>query len=231
VGRRRRLVVVREPLDDLRRTGHALGVTVNDLLLAAVTVGLRRLLSARGDDVASLSLRTSVPAATGATGQASGILLVDLPVAEPDPLRVLALVSAATSVLKRRLYAGAGGVTDVLHLPVPLARAGVRWMRRWGGSRVTLFVTDVPGPTAPMWLAGARLLEAIPVAPLVQHVGLCVAALSYDGAFAASVHADGSLTDLDLLADGMVDAFTAYREAAAAGVHLRSVPGGTTPGR
>ncbi|HZB18943.1 MAG TPA: wax ester/triacylglycerol synthase domain-containing protein, partial [Blastococcus sp.] len=221
VGPRRRLVVVREPLADLRRTGHALGVTVNDLLLAAVTVGLRRLLAARGDDVASLSLRTSVPAATGATGQASGILLVALPVAEPDPLRVLALVSAETTILKRRLYAGAGDVTDVLHLPVPLARAGVRWMRRFGGTRVTLFVTDVPGPTSPLWLAGARLVEAIPVAPLVQHVGVCVAALSYDGAFRASVHADESLTDVHLLADGMVDAFAVYGEAAAAGEDLR----------
>jgi hypothetical protein len=89
-------------------------------------------------------------------------------------------------------------------------------MRRFGGTRVNLFVTDVPGPTAPLWLAGARLLEAVPVAPLVQHVGLGVAALSYAGELAVSVHADGSVTDLDVLARGMTDAFAAYRRAAAA---------------
>jgi WS/DGAT/MGAT family acyltransferase len=213
VGPGRRLVVVRRPLDELRRTGHSLGVTVNDLLLAAVAGGLRDLLRERGDDVDHLRVRSSVPVATRAGGQASGIMLVDLPVAERDPLRRLSAVHAATATAKRRLYAGAPDVTDVLHLPVPLARVGMKWMRRFGGTRVNLFVTDVPGPPAPLWLAGARLVEAVPVAPLVQHVGLGVAALSYAGDFAVSVHVDGSVTDLHLLADGMARSFDAFREA------------------
>lgn len=214
VGASRRVSVVRQPLDQLRSTGHALGVTVNDLLLAAVAGGLRQLLRERGDDIGYLRVRSSVPAATAATGQASGILLVDLPVAEPDPLRRLALVHDATATAKRRLYAGAPDVTDVLHLPVPLARLGMAWMRRFGGTRVSLFVTDVPGPPEPLWLAGARLLEAVPIAPLVQHVGLGVAALSYAGDFAVSVQADGSVTDLGLLTDGMAADFAAFRAAA-----------------
>jgi diacylglycerol O-acyltransferase / wax synthase len=216
VGPTRRLVVVREPLDDLRRTGHALGVTMNDLLLAAVTAGLRQLLTARGDDADTLLLRTSVPASTGAGTQASGIMLVDLPAAEPDPLRRLATIHATTARAKRRLHSGPADVTRLVHLPIPLARLGMRWMRRFGGTRVNLFVTDVPGPTAPLWLAGARLLEAVPVAPLVQHVGLGVAALSYAGELAVSVHADGTVTDLDQLAEGISAAFATYREAASA---------------
>ena len=214
VGPTRGLVVVRQPLDDLRSAGHSLGVTVNDLLLAAVTGGLRELLVARGADLATLTLRTSVPAATGAGHQASGIMLVDLPVRDPEPLPRLAAIHAITERAKRRLYAGAGDITEVVHLPIPLARVGMRWMRRFGGTRVNLFVTDVPGPTAPLWLAGACLLEAVPVAPLVQHVGLGVAALSYAGELAVSVHADGTVTDLDVLADGMSSAFAAYRQAA-----------------
>jgi WS/DGAT/MGAT family acyltransferase len=223
VGPDRRLAVVRRPLDELRRTGHSLGVTVNDLLLAAVAGGLRDLLRSRGDDVDSLRLRSSVPAATGVGGQASGIMLVDLPVAESDPLRRLALINRTTVAAKRRLYAGAPVITDVLHLPVPLARLGMRWMRRFGGTRVNLFVTDVPGPPAPLWLAGARLLEAVPVAPLVQHVGLGVAALSYAGDLAVSVHADGTVTDLQLFADGMARCFDAFREAAVDGAGLQAV--------
>ena len=216
VGPSRRLVIVRQPLDDLRRVGHALGSTVNDLLLAAVAGGLRDLLHERGDDVDTLRIRASVPAATGVGGQASGIMLVDLPVSERDPLRRLELVNARTSTAKRRLYAGAPDVSDVLHLPVPLARVGMAWMRRFGGTRVSLFVTDVPGPPAPLWLAGARLLEAVPVAPLVQHVGLGVAAFSYAGDFAVSVQADGTVTDLGLLSAGMARSFDAFRAAAAA---------------
>ena len=216
VGPTRRLVVVREPFDELRSAGHALGATVNDLLLASVTGGLRALLSARGDDVATLTVRTSVPAATGPGHQASGIMLVDLPVGEPDPVRRLAAIRAVTARAKRRLYAGAGDITEVVHLAVPLARSGMSWLRRFGGTRVNLFVTDVPGPQAPLWLAGARMLEAVPVAPLVQGVGLGVAALSYAGELAVSVHADGSVTDLELLADGMAADFAAFRAAAPA---------------
>jgi diacylglycerol O-acyltransferase len=215
VGPTRRLAVVRQPLDDLRRAGHALGVTLNDLLIAAVTAGLRQLLAERGEDVDALLLRASVPAATAAGTQATGIILVDLPVADADPLRRLATIHATTTRAKRRLHSGPADVTAVVHLPIPLARAGMRWLRRFGGTRVNLFVTDVPGPTAPLWLAGARLVEAVPVAPLVQHVGLGVAALSYAGELAVSVHADGTLTDLDVLARGMTDAFAAYRQAAA----------------
>jgi WS/DGAT/MGAT family acyltransferase len=215
VGPTRRLTVVRVPLDELRRAGHAVGGTVNDLLLAAVSGGLRALLSARGDDVAAMTVRTSVPAATAAGHQASGIMLVDLPVGELDPLRRLAAIHATTARAKQRLYAGAGVITEIVHLPLPLARAGMRWMRRFGGTRVNLFVTDVPGPASPLWLAGARMLEAVPVAPLVQHVGLGVAALSYAGELAVSVHADGSVTDLEVLAEGMAADFAAFRAAAA----------------
>ena len=211
VGPTRRLVVVRAPLDELRRAGHARGATVNDLLLAAVTGGLRALLSARGEDLAALTIRTSVPAATAAGHQASGIMLVDLPVREADPLRRLAAVHATTAAAKQRLYAGAGVITEVVHLPLPLARVGMRWMRRFGGTRVNLFVSDVPGPPAPLWLAGARMLEAVPVGPLVQHVGLGIVALSYAGELAVSVHADGSVSDLALLAEGMRADFAAFR--------------------
>jgi hypothetical protein len=156
-----------------------------------------------------------VPAAIAAGHQASGILLVDLPVGETDPLRRLAAIHAATVRAKGRLYAGAGDITEVVHLPIPLARAGMRWMRRFGGTRVNLFVTDVPGPRAPLWLAGARMLEAVPVAPLVQHVGLGVAALSYAGELSVSVHADGSVTDIETFADAMAADFVAFRAAAA----------------
>ena len=187
---------------------------MNDLLLAAVTGGLRQLLLARGDDVDRLILRTSVPAAVREGRQASGILLVDLPVRERDPLRRLAAVHRVTAEQKRRLTAATPDITDVMHLPLPLARLGMRWLRRFGGTRVSLFVTDVPGPVQPLWLAGARLLEAVPVAPLVQHVGLCVAALSYAGELAMSVQADGSVTDLELLAGGMAADFAAFRAAA-----------------
>ena len=44
-------------------------------------------------------------------------------------------------------------------------------------------MTNVPGPTSTLYFAGARLLQAVPLAPLVAGVRLSVTALSYDGQF------------------------------------------------
>lgn len=212
VGPDRRMVVVRQPLADLVRAGHALGVTVNDLLLTAVTGGLRELLSRRGEPTAGLVLRTTVPAATGRPGQVLGMLVVDLPVGEPDALRCLERIHRTTSQGKARLRASGADVSDLLRVPLPVARAIVRYGRRYGSRRITAGVTDVIGPPAPLWLAGARLLEAVPVAPLVPLVPLSVAALSYAGQFAVSVNADASITDLGVLGDGLARTFDTLRD-------------------
>jgi WS/DGAT/MGAT family acyltransferase len=214
VGPGRRMVVVRRPLRSVRHTGHVLDATVTDLLLAAVTGGMRELLIARSDCVDGLALRTILPAATGDTGQVVGMLVVDLPVGEPDPRTQLAMISTATTASKQALRAGAGNGTDLLRLPVPLARLAVKWGRRFGSRRLNLSVTAVPGPTEPLWLAGSPLVEAVPIAPLVPLVGMSVVALSYAGDFAVSVNADSSIAELDVMADGMGRTFDALFEVA-----------------
>ena len=162
-------------------------------------------------------LRTTVPVATGATdatGQAMGMMVVDLPVGEPDALRRLAHISEATTERKAQLRASGGDVTDILHLPVPLARAVVRWSRRIGSSRVNLSVSNVPGPTAPLWLTGARMVQAVPVAPLVP---ISIAALSYAGTLTVAVNADAAVVDLDVVGDAMSRSFARYEELARSG--------------
>jgi hypothetical protein len=44
---------------------------------------------------------------------------------------------------------------------------------------VNVTSADIPGPVAPLYLAGARLLEAFPLLPLIGTVSLGVSALSY----------------------------------------------------
>ena len=220
IGPGRRLAVVGQPLEDLHRTGHALGVTLNDLLLEAVTGGLRTLFTSRGDDVEGLVLRASVPAATGQPGQVNGVLLAELPVGEPDRLRRLALINRTTTTRKEQIRAGATGLSDVLRMPRPLARLGMGWMRRFGSRRVNLFVSNVPGPGTPLWLAGARLHQAVPVPPLVQGVPLGIGALSYAGTFWMSVHTDAAVEDVHVLADAMRAEFEALRTAARFGHSL-----------
>lgn len=81
-------------------------------------------------------------------------------------------------------------------------------------------MSNVPAPAAPLWLAGARMLEAVPVAPLVPLVPISAAALSYDGSLAVAVNADAAVVDLDLVAAGMTRSFNRYLELAAVGEHL-----------
>jgi hypothetical protein len=209
----RRLATFGQPVAELQSSGHALGVTVNDLLLAAVAGGLRDLLAGRGETLPGLVVRATVPAATDAAQQVMGMLVVDLPVGEPDVLRRLALVHRATTAGKARLRAAAGSVADI-PVPLPLARLGVRWGRRFGSRSISLSITDVAGPPTPLWLAGARMREAVPIAPLVPQVPLAVAALSYAGQLTVSIDADASFTDLSVLADGTARAFTELAELA-----------------
>jgi WS/DGAT C-terminal domain len=59
------------------------------------------------------------------------------------------------------------------------------------------------GGAGALYLAGARLLDAVPLAPLVAGVRLSVTALSYDGRFVVSLLADEALNGLPLLAEGV----------------------------
>jgi WS/DGAT/MGAT family acyltransferase len=214
IGPARRLAVVEESLEDLSRVGHALGATVNDVLLAAVAGGMRTLLAARGGLRPGMVLRASVPVGRAGAGQTAGMLAVALPVGEDDPVARVTAISRDTAAAKTRLAGGGGHVMDVLDLPVPLARLVVRFMRRIAGRRINLFVTDVPGPSEPLWLDGARLERAVPVAPLVQGVPLGVAALSYAGRLAIAVNADAAVTDLERFAVGMRADFASMRRSA-----------------
>ena len=98
----------------------------------------------------------------------------------------------------------------IVVLPASLARLGVAWARRAAASHVNLYVTNVPGPPSALYCAGARLLEAAPLAPLVAGVRLSVTALSYDGQLAISLLGDDNMVDMPVLAAGVCAAFEGY---------------------
>jgi hypothetical protein len=55
---------------------------------------------------------------------------------------------------------------------------------------VDVFVTNVPGPQSPLYLLGARLLEAFPVVQVAGNVPLSVAVLSYAGQLDIGIQSD-----------------------------------------
>jgi WS/DGAT/MGAT family acyltransferase len=209
VGSRRRMTVIRLPLAELRRGAHARDVTINDVLLAAVTTGLRDLLSAQGDCPENLVLRASVP--VGARdGGAGGMIVAPLPVGVQDPDTRLRLVREET---RRRKRHPDEGIAAMLTMPPGLARLGVLWAKHTATSHINLYVTNVPGPSQPLHLAGARLLDVAPLAPLVAGVPLSVTALSYHDVLAVSLLADPSAVDLTALDAGVRHGFRDYLHA------------------
>jgi diacylglycerol O-acyltransferase / wax synthase len=205
VGGHRRLALVRAELAVVKDVAHAQGATVNDLLLAAVTGGVRALLVARGAPVEGLILYASVPVAlraqadSGGLGNQVGLMVVPLPVGEPDPAQRLQHITRATTERKRRperlaSLRPAGSLT--------ILRALNRYSRHQ--RIVDVFVTNVPGPQRPLYLLGARLLEVFPVVQVAGNVPLSVAALSYAGQLNIGIQSDpDGLPDLDIFADGL----------------------------
>ena len=51
-------------------------------------------------------------------------------------------------------------------------------------------MTDVPGPRAPLYLLGARMLEAYPLVPLLPGQALGIACMSYAGGLYWGFNAD-----------------------------------------
>jgi diacylglycerol O-acyltransferase / wax synthase len=205
VGGHRRLAVVRAGLAEVKAVAHAHGATVNDLLLTAVTGGLRTMLLARGTPVEGLALYASVPVAlragadTAALGNQVGLMVVPLPVGEPDPAQRLQLITRATTERKRRperlaSLRPAGSLTIL------------RVLNRYSRHQriVDLFVTNVPGPQHALYVLGARLVEAFPVVQVAGNVPLSVAVLSYAGQLNIGIQSDpDSLPDLGLFTDGL----------------------------
>jgi WS/DGAT/MGAT family acyltransferase len=204
IGAHRRLAVVRSRLELVRQIAHAHGGKVNDVLLAAVAGGLRELLLGRGEPVEGLVLKAFVPVSLhherggDERGNQDGVMVAPLPIGEPDSARRLRLIAADTGELKK--VTGSPGVNAV---PIGwVQRAAWRLAARQHYMNVS--VTNVPGPPQPLFLAGAPLLEVVPIVPISVNLTLGVGALSYAGQFTVIAVADrDTCPDVEAFADGV----------------------------
>ena len=139
-------------------------------------------------------------AVPGRRANAGGIVLVPLPVGEPDAARRLAAVARATRELKTPgADIAQADITESPLFPRWLARAGARWLERHGRYRINCYVTNVRGPRAPLYLAGARLDHMAPLSPLVAGVRLSVTVFSYADQLTMTLLGDGQLRDWQAL--------------------------------
>lgn len=210
LSRQRRVVVIRTDLEPYRQVSRAHQVTVNDVILATITGGLRAWLMARQETLGGLrQLRTLVPVSVldqdlEATSLGSQIAphFVELPVGETSAVMRLHQISYAfqahqadgRAVSADRLAAIAGFAPTTFHaIGSRLAAAEV-------GRGFQLSITNVPGPQVPMYTAGAQMVATYPVHPLLPGHALAIGVTSYDGGVYFGLTADRELLpDADLL--------------------------------
>jgi WS/DGAT/MGAT family acyltransferase len=217
----RRLAAYTVALDDLRRVRTARGGSINDVVLALVTAGLRRLLLARGEEPLPAGLRAMVPVNVRAAGDELSLgnkvssLFVHLPVSREDPSERYDAVRDEAERLKRGSQAAAGQtLVELTGLAPPLLHSFVA-RSAFATRMFNVTVTNVPGPQLPLYAFGARLRRIIPLVPLAAEHAVAVAAVSYDGDLCLCVNADrDAVPDLDAVVRGMADELEALLETA-----------------
>ncbi|HZO59930.1 MAG TPA: wax ester/triacylglycerol synthase family O-acyltransferase [Solirubrobacterales bacterium] len=223
MGATRTFAVVRVPLADMKHVKAALGGTVNDVALAAVTGGLRRMLQARGEALPPNGLRAMVPMNVRdaseklALGNKVSSLFVHLPVAGATAADRYRAVKAEAEHQKSGTQAmGTSAIISLAGLAPPALHAGIA--RTLYATRLfNVTVTNVPGPQMTLYALGARLREILPLVPLAAEHAVGVAIFSYDGGVVFGINAaTDAVPDLDVLRDGLAAEIQALRDLAAA---------------
>jgi diacylglycerol O-acyltransferase len=211
LSRHRRFASVAARLDDFRRVRDVHGGTVNDVILAAITGGIRGWMLTRAEPVtAKTSFRAMVPmsvvAADGLpTSLGSKVRghLLSLPVGESNPVVRLHQVSYAlkdhretgSAVAANKLAALPGFATSTFHA------VGARVADAEGGRGHQIVITNVPGPQDPVYMAGRALAEVYPCIPLNGHRAVAIGVTSYDSqVFFGLVGDHDAVPDLEVLA-------------------------------
>jgi WS/DGAT/MGAT family acyltransferase len=222
IGPHRHWSWARATLSDVKTVRESLGGTVNDVVLACIAGGFRRLLISRGESVDRV-VRTLVPVSVRSPGERGvynnrvSAIFAELPVAIDNPVDRLQAIRAQMADLKQSKEAVAGDVlTSLTGFAPPLLLAlAERVGTRVPQNRVNTVTTNVPGPQYPLYAAGRRMLEAFPYVPLGGHVRVGVAIFSYDGALTFGVTGDyDTAPDIGVLCDGIERALEELVEVA-----------------
>ena len=196
------------PLDRVKAAARAHGVTINDVVLAALTGAVRRHLTDSDGTGPRRDVRAVLPvnlrpldSTEVELGNRFGLAFLRLPVSTADPGARMAAIRRRTAVLKRSAVAPVAFV--VLSLVGYAHRRVVGAVVAIFSGKGSLVVTNVPGPRHALHLAGRRVAGIIAWPPQSGSLGLGVSVISYAGHVVLGVMCDDrAVPDPDaLLAD------------------------------
>ncbi|MCP5071236.1 MAG: wax ester/triacylglycerol synthase family O-acyltransferase [bacterium] len=218
LGPHRRFDWLSMSLAEVKQVRRASDASLNDVVLNTAAGAFRRYMVHRGCDPAEIRFRVSAPVSMrregeqGQLGNRVSAWQVDLPLDGPDPLERLALIHETTQGLKDSNSAiGIDMIMQVAEWTPPvLLSLGAQAI----DGQTNSIITNVPGPQFPLYMLGARLLEMMPVVPLLAGVGLAIALFSYDGRLTWGVNADYALVpDLPIFTGMLKESFIEFADA------------------
>jgi diacylglycerol O-acyltransferase / wax synthase len=181
----------------IKQIAHAHEATVNDVLLAAVTGGLRHYLQDRGSPVTEIqamvpfNLRPLDQPVPRRLGNKFGLVFLPLPLGVSGSYRRLVEVHKRMDEIK---HSRDGQISYALLsaaglAPEPIERRVVDLFTAKG----TAVMTNVPGPSEPVYLAGTPIRSVLVWAPTSGHIGMSVSIFSYRGEVTIGLMVDAAL--------------------------------------
>jgi diacylglycerol O-acyltransferase len=187
----RRLAIDSVALDDVKAIKNALGVTLNDVVMAVCAGALRRYLEAH-DALPSEPLVAMVPVSIRSgdetdkwTNRVSG-LVARLPTDVDDPVERVRVMHDTMIAAKDQFdLMPANLIVELNQFTTPALAtratrlaAATRIVDRMNPP-VNVLISNVPGPRQPLYLAGAKMLHYYPVSTVTDGMGLNLTVQSY----------------------------------------------------
>jgi diacylglycerol O-acyltransferase / wax synthase len=172
-------------LDEVKAIGRAFDCTVNDVLMASAAGALRSYMIERGETVDGITLRATVPVNlrplehAKKLGNHFGLVFLDLPVGEENPVRRLERVAENMRQLKssRQAIVSFGLLAAMGLAPIGVQRTALELFSR----KATAVATNVPGPQMPLYMAGSKIIEQMFWVPQTGSIGIGISIMSYNG--------------------------------------------------
>lgn len=181
----------------IKHTANAHGATVNDVLLASVSGALRHYLQERGSPVHEIqalvpfNLRPLDEPVPRELGNKFGLVFLPLPVGVSGTYRRLIEIHKRMDEIKRSRDAAVSyALLSMTGLAPELLERGIIDLFTGKGTAV---VTNVAGPSRPVYLAGTPVRSALFWAPTSGHIGMSVSIFSYRGEVTVGLMVDAAL--------------------------------------
>ncbi|MCH8243432.1 MAG: DUF1298 domain-containing protein, partial [Planctomycetes bacterium] len=226
----RRFATKSIPLDQVKLMGKGVGGTVNDIVLAICAGALRRYLIEHGElpkapliGTVAVSIRKK---ADGISGNQLTALLCNLATDIEDPIERLKIIMESVADGKSDLAERTNATAKNLALLLGVVTIAMQELKLTEPlpPPYNLIISNVRGPSHPLYMNGARLVANYPMSLLGDGQALNMTVLSHEDTMNFGLlGCRDALPDLDRLADCLEESFLELKQAVGAAATARAM--------